>query len=152
MRLERILQDLRYAWRGLLKNPVFAASAIITLALGIGATTAVFSTMNAVMLRWLPVPNAQQLVYLRVPEGPNDGAVTTGHPDSSLSLPVFEALRRDHRVFSDLMAFTPLGFDKVDVRTGNNSPEQALGEMVSGNFFSGLGVAMTRGRTFSKGD
>jgi predicted permease len=150
--LERFAADLRYALRQLRKSPLFAAITILTLALGIGATTAVFSTMNAVLLRWLPVPKPRQLVYLMVPDGQPYGASNTGDSDSSFSLPVFEALRNDHRAFTDLIAFAPLSIDKTDVRIGNDLPEQATGEMVSGNFFSGLGVSVARGRWFTPAD
>lgn len=150
--LERLLRDLRLAGRVLVKSPVFALSATITLALGIGATTAIFSAMNAVLLRRLPVPDPQRIVYLTVPNGQPYGASNTGDSDSSFSLPVFEALRGERRVFSDLMAFAPLSTDKVDVRAGSNAPEQASGEMVSGNFFSGLGVAAAQGRAITRQD
>ena len=147
--LETLLQDLRYSLRRLRKSPGFAATAILTLALGIGATTAIFSVMNAVLLRSMPVPNPQQLVYLHVPTGQPYGAQETGDSDTSFSQPVFEALRQDRRAFPEVMAFAPLSGDKVAVRVGNDSPEQASGDMVSGNFFSGLGVAMARGRNFA---
>ena len=147
--LETLLQDLRYSLRRLRKSPGFAATAILTLALGIGATTGIFSVMNAVLLRSMPVPNPQQLVYLHVPTGQPFGARQTGISDTSFSQPVFEALRQDRRAFSEVMAFAPLSGDKVAVRVGNDSPEQASGDMVSGNFFSGLGVAMARGRSFA---
>ena len=147
--LETFFQDLRYSLRQLRKSPGFAATAILTLALGIGATTAIFSVMNAVLLRSMPVPNPQQLVYLHVPTGQPYGAQDTGDSDTSFSQPVFEALRQDRRAFSEVMAFAPLSGDKVAVRISNDSPEQASGDMVSGNFFSGLGVAMARGRSFA---
>ncbi len=150
--LEKLAADLRYALRQLRKSPLFAAITILTLALGIGATTAVFSAMNAILLRRLPVPNPQQLVYLMVPGGQPYGASNTGDSDSSFSLPVFETLRHDQRAFAHLMAFVPLSTDKVDVRTGSDQPEQASGEMVSGDFFSGLGVSMARGRPFTLAD
>ncbi len=150
--LDGLARDLRYALRQFRKFPLFAGTTVLTLALGIGATTAVFSAMNAVILRRLPVSNPQQLVYLKVPDGQPRGASNTGDSDSSFSLPVFAALRQDRRAFSDLMAFAPLSNDKVDVRSANDAPEQAEGEMVSGNFFSGLGVAMTRGRALTMAD
>jgi predicted permease len=150
--VERFLQDLRIAWRVLWKSPIFAVTAIVTLALGIGATTAIFSAMNAVLLRRMPVPDPQRLVYFTVPDGQPYGASNTGDSDSSFSLPVFETVRRDHRAFSDVMAFVPLSGDKVDVRVASEQPEQASGEMVSGNFFSGLGVAVARGRALSLDD
>jgi predicted permease len=147
--LTNIWADIRYALRQLRKFPVFAATVILTLALGIGATTAIFSVMNAVLLRSMPVPDPQQLVYLHVPDGQPYGAQNTGDSETSFSLPVFEALRQDRRIFSDLMAFAPLSNDKVAVRIGQDSPEQASGELVSGNFFSGLGMTMARGRPFT---
>lgn len=133
------------------KNPGFTAVAVLTLALGIGGNTAVFSVMNTVLLRFLPVSDPQQLVFLSLPEGPPDGHSTTGDEDKSFSYPVFEALRKEHAVFSDLMAYMPLAVDKVAVRIGED-PEEAEGDMVSGNFFSGLGVSFARGRGFTLED
>jgi predicted permease len=150
--VERFLQDLRIAWRVLWKSPIFAITAIVTLALGIGATTAIFSAMNAVLLRRMPVADPQQIVYLTIPNGQPYGASNTGDSDSSFSLPVFESLRREHSAFSEVMAFAPLSIDKVDVRVASHEPEQAAGEMVSGNFFSGLGVSVAHGRALSPDD
>jgi predicted permease len=144
--------DIRYALRQLRKAPVFAATAILTLALGIGATTAIFSAMNAVLLRLLPVSNPAQLFYLHVPDGQPYGAHSTGDSETSFSLPVYESLRQKRRAFSDLMAFAPLAWDRVPVRVGEGAPEQALGEAASGNFFSGLGVGPRLGRVFSMPD
>ncbi len=146
----RFLQDLSYAWRQLKKSPGFAFVAILTLALGIGANTAIFSVTNAVMLRYLPVPNPQQLLYL---EGANRPGNTsqTGDGDFSFTDYTFEQLRTDHKVFSDLIAFVPVGLPTVPVRYGDQ-PEQARADMVSGNFFSGLGVAIERGRGFTLDD
>jgi predicted permease len=144
--------DFRYALRRLRKAPVFAATTILTLALGIGATTAIFSTMNAVLLRLLPVSNPAQLFYLHVPDGQPYGAHSTGDSETSFSLRVFEALRQHRQAFSDIIAFAPLAWDKVPVRLGDGAPEQALGEMASGNFFSGLGVGPRLGRVFAMPD
>jgi predicted permease len=150
--LDSIWADVRYAFRQLRKFPIFAGTTILTLALGIGATTAIFTVMNAVLLRSMPVPNPQQLVYLHVPNGQPYGASNTGDSETSFSRPVFEALRQDRRAFSEVMAFVPLSNSKVAVRVGNDTPEQASSEMVSGNFFSGLGVAMVRGQGFTVQD
>jgi len=151
--LENIWSDIRYALRQVRKFPIFAATTVLTLALGMGATTAIFTVMNAVLLRSLPVPNPQQVFYLNVPTEQPYGAWNTGNGDTSFSRPVFEALRQDRRAFSDVMAFVPLSSDsKVAVRIGNDSPEQASGNMVSGNFFSGLGAPMARGRGFTLDD
>jgi predicted permease len=146
--LEVFIQDLRFGARMLRKSPGFTLVAMLALALGIGGNTAVFSVMNTVLLRYLPLPNPEQLVFLSLPNGPPDGVSTTGDDDKSFSYPVFEALRKEHAVFSDLMAYIPLAVDKVAVRIGED-PEEAEGDMVSGNFFSGLGVSFTRGRGFA---
>jgi predicted permease len=146
--VDTLWRDLLFAARMLSKSPGFTAVAIFTLALGIGGNTAVFSVMNTVLLRYLPLPNPLQLVFLRLPDGPPDGLSTTGDDDRSFSYPVFEALRKEHAVFSDLMAYMPLAVDKVAVRIGED-PEEAEGDMVSGNFFSGLGVSFARGRGFA---
>jgi predicted permease len=143
--------DVRFGFRQLRRFPVFALTAILTLALGIGATTGIFSVMNAVLLRWLPLPKPQQLFYLHVPAGQPYGASNTGDSETSFSRPTFEYLRQDRRAFSEVMAFVPLSNDKVDVRVGD-APAQASGEMVSGNFFSGLGVPMRLGSGFNLED
>src|SRR5215470_5012723 len=149
--VETLWRDLLFAVRMLHKSPGFTLVAIITLALGIGGNTAVFSVMNTVLLRYLPLPNPQQLVFLQLPNGPPDGVSTTGDDDKSFSYPVFEALRKEHAVFSDLMAYVPLAVDRVAVRIGED-PEEAEGDMVSSNFFSGLGVSFARGRGFALED
>jgi predicted permease len=154
-RLESIWADLIYGLRQLRKSPGFTITAVLTLALGIGANTAVFSVMNAVLLRFLSVPNPQQLVYLHYSTQPW-GTSQSGYGDTSLPLPVYEQLRGEQlrgqrHVFSDLMAFTPLSAQKVAIRVGDQ-PEEALGEMVSGNFFSGLGVKPYLGRGFTEDD
>jgi len=146
-----LLQELRYAIRQLYHSPWFTITVVLTLALGIGANTAVFSVTNAVLLKSLPVPNPQELVYLHVPGGQPDGAGNTGDSETSFSEPVFEDLREDRRAFADLIAFVPLAIGKVAVRFGD-MPEEIEGDMVSGNFFSGLGVALARGRAFTLED
>jgi predicted permease len=142
-------QNIRYSVRQLARNPGFAIVCVLTLALGIGANTAVFSVMNAVLLRSLPVADPQRVVYIRTSNPPRN----TGTVDSqeTFSYPVFEALRNQHRGFSDVIAFVPLSTGKVAVRTGNE-PEQAEVDMVSGNFFSGLGISIIRGHGFSVQD
>lgn len=149
-RIESLWADAKFALRQLAKSPAFTATAILTLALGIGANTAVFSVMNAVLLRFLAVSNPQQLVYLHYDNEPS-GASQSGYGDTSLSMPIYEQLRTQHQVFSDLMAFAPLSAEKVAIRIGEE-PEEALGEMVTGNFFSTLGVKPYLGRGFTGDD
>jgi len=149
-RLESIGADVKYALRQLRKSPGFAITAVLTLALGIGANTAVFSVMNAVLVRFLAVADPQQLVYLHYDNQPW-GTSQSGYGDTSLPLPVYEQLRTQHHVFSELMAFAPLSGQKIAVRFGEE-PEEALGEMVSGNFFSGLGVKPFMGRGITEAD
>jgi predicted permease len=146
-----VFQEFRYAVRQLCNSPWFTLTVVFTLALGIGANSAIFSVMNAVLLRGLPVPNPQELVYLHVPSGQPNGASNTGDSTTSFSEPVFEDLRQDHRAFADLIAFVPLAIGKVAVRFGE-APEEAEGDMVSGNFFSGLGVSLARGHAFTLED
>jgi hypothetical protein len=143
-------QNFRYTIRQLLKSPVFTIVSILTIALGIGANTAIFSVRNAVLLRFLPVPNPRELVYFHLKKQPLSTS-QTGYDDTSISLPVFEAMRSRREVFTDVMAFAPLAFQKVLVRVGAE-PEQAYGEMVSGNFFSGLRVKLLLGRGFTVQD
>src|SRR5580698_493864 len=89
------LQDLRYSLRALLQNPGFAAVAILSLALGIGANTAIFSIVDAVLLKWLPVSSPQELVV--VGRNPHEPSVGTNYPD-------YEYVRDHNQVFSGVMA------------------------------------------------
>jgi predicted permease len=146
---DKLRRDLRFGLRSLLQSPGFAGTAILTLALGIGANTAVFSVMNAVLLKSLPVSDPDRLVYLRTSNAPRG----TGTIDSNMtfSYPVYEALRQQTGGFSPVMAYVPLSGSKVAVRYGAQ-PEEAEGDMVSGSFFSGLGVNLPLGRGFSEQD
>lgn len=144
--MQTLLNDLRYAGRQLRKSPGFALIAVLTLAIGIGANTAVFSVMNAVLLRSLPVPEPDRVYNLRVTGRPFDTS-NTGEDATSLAYPIFEQLRQRRDVFSELIAAAPLAVGKVSIRYGSD-PELAAGVLVSGNFFSGLGVQMARGRGF----
>jgi predicted permease len=144
-----LVNDLRYAIRQLSKTPGFTLVCVLTLALGIGANTAVFSVMNAVLLRSLPVADPGRVVNLRTSDPP----AGTGTIDSNetFSYPVYDALRRQSRGLSPVIAYAPLANGKVAVRYGSE-PEQAEGDMVSGTFFSGLGVKLAYGRGFTEQD
>jgi predicted permease len=148
--IENLFQDLRFSLRSMAKSPGFTFVAVFTLALGIGANTAIFSVMDAVLLRALPVPNPQQLFYLCNLNRP-DRTSQTGDDDFSFTEYSFEQLRKQKGALSDLMAFVPLSISKVAVRYGEE-PEEATADMVSGNFFSGLGVTPLRGRTLTLQD
>src|SRR6516162_10987418 len=114
--LEQLWQDVGFGLRTLRKSPGFTSVAVLTLALGIGANTAVFSVMNAVMLRYLPVPHPEQLVYLNSTGRPS-AAFETGIGNFSFNEVSFERMRADRRAFSSLIAFVPLALEnKVTVR------------------------------------
>jgi predicted permease len=147
--LDKFARDLRFGIRSLLKSPGFALTAILTLALGVGANTAVFSVMNAILLRSLPVADPTRLVYLRTSNPPRGtGTIDT---TQTFSYPVYEALRDQNRVPFPVIAYVPLSGNKVAVRYGS-LPEEAEGDMVSGTFFSGLGVELPHGRGFTEQD
>src|SRR5580704_189770 len=99
--LDAVLQDLRYALRGLRRSPGFAAAAILSLALGIGANTAIFSLIDAVILKSLPVRNPSELVQVMVGQQRYDG----------FSNPVWEQLRDRQDIFSGIFAYGRWGFD-----------------------------------------
>jgi predicted permease len=145
-----MLQDLRYAIRQSQNAPGFAITVIATLALGIGANTAVFSVMNAVLLRMLPVREPKQLFYLthaNMPPG-------VGNIDDSrytYGINVYNRLREDLSAFSDVIAYAPLSENKTAVRFAD-TPEEIEANEVSGNFFSALGVGMAAGQPFTSAD
>ncbi|HVT98537.1 MAG TPA: ABC transporter permease [Acidobacteriaceae bacterium] len=145
-----MLSDLKYAWRQLRKSPGFALTAVVTLALGIGANTAIFSVMHAVLLRMLPVHDPQQLFYLTHETAP-DVVSNTGDYRYCFGINVYNRMRADRSVFADLVAYVPLSFSKVGARYGD-TPEEIAADEVSGNFFSALGVPMAAGRAFASVD
>jgi predicted permease len=156
-------QDVRFGWRMLAKNRGFTAIAVSTLALGIGANTAIFSLVNAVMLQSLPVRNPEQLVVPRWsahswPQntgtsgfgdcsgrgrpGPNSGGC-------SFSYPLFKEIRAQKGFFSSVAAFA--GPAQLDL-TGNGAASMVRGELVSGDYFQTLGVHALLGRTLEPSD
>jgi predicted permease len=141
--------DLRYALRQLRMSPAFALTIVATLALGIGANTAVFSVMNAVLLRMLPVHKPEQLFYLTHEHMPEVGS--TGDSRFSSGINVYNRLREDKSAFSDVIGYVPLSFSKTAVRV-NDTPQEVEADEVSGNFFSALGVRMAAGHPFAPRD
>jgi predicted permease len=145
-----LLRDIRYAVRQIRKSPGFAITVVATLALGIGANTAVFSVMNAVLLRMLPVHEPQRLFYLThagVPGSINN----SGDYPYTFGINVYKRLKEDHSAFSDVIAYVPLAFTKTAVRVGD-TPEEIAADEVSGSFFSALGVGMIAGQPFAAAD
>lgn len=143
-----LTQDLKYGARMLLKNPGFTAVAILTLALGIGANTAIFSLTDQVLLRTLPVRNPDELVVVTAP-GWKTGHVSSDSDDSvSFSYPEYKDLRDRAPAFSGLLARYGLSMNVA----ANGQTELSAGELVSGNYFETLGVRPALGRVFSPED
>jgi predicted permease len=132
----------------LAKSPAFTAIAVLTLALGIGANTAIFSLMNQVLLQRLPITNPDELVIPRSP-GPITGHVSTdGDSTESFSYPMYKGLRDSNSVFSGILA--RYGFSASVARGGQT--DRASGEVVTGNYFELLGVRPALGRMFTQDD
>jgi putative ABC transport system permease protein len=147
--MESLLQDVRYALRMLRKSPGFAAIAVITLALGIGANTAIFTLFDQVLLRRLPVRDPQQLVQLRS-SGSDTGrtsARSRNHGDY-FSYPMYRDLRDRNTVFGGMLAT----FSRQVGVQWHNQPELANTELVSGNYFDVLGVRPAAGRLLLQSD
>ncbi|MGH9430507.1 MAG: ADOP family duplicated permease [Terriglobia bacterium] len=158
--LDTLFQDLGYGIRQLRRSPGFTAVAVISLALGIGANTAIFSLIDAVMLRMLPVEKPEQLVLLNwtAPGWPYMIHSLSGNSDrdksgrstsTSFSYPIFDDIRAHNQAFSSVLAFSDP--DPLNVGVGGQAG-LARGQYVSGDYSSTLGVPATLGRTITPAD
>ncbi len=157
---EQLAQDLRYAFRAMGANPLFTATAVLSLALGIGANTAIYSFMDAIMMRALPVAHPEQLVVAewhsprrpRVIEslnGRNERYGKTGSQSPNFPYSFYEMVRADKSTFSTVFAYTYSQNYNVIVA---GQAETSLGGFVSGSYFSGLGVPPAAGRLLDDTD
>ncbi|HEY4817691.1 MAG TPA: ABC transporter permease [Candidatus Acidoferrum sp.] len=146
--MRAVWQDIRFGARMLAKHPGFTAIAVLTLALGIGANTAIFSLVKQVLLTRLPVQNPNELVILRSP-GPMRGHVwSDGDEAQSFSYPMYKGLRDTNSVFSGILA----RFAIPASIASRGQTERGGGELVSGNYFDVLGVRPAVGRLFTLED
>ena len=138
--METLISDIKYGWRLIVKNPFFSMTVVVVLALGIGANTAIFSVVNAVLLKPLPYQDSEQLVMLwqRFP------GIGIPKDQNYTSPPEFLDVRRYSTAFSDVAAMQSTG---VSIRVGD-TPELIPGQRVSANFFKLLGAEAQLGRTF----
>lgn len=142
--LEAALQDSAYVLRQFGKSPLFAAASILTLALGIGANTAIFSLVDQLILRLLPIQDPQQVVLLS-PEGQFYG---DNMGENVMSYTMYQTIRDQNHVFSQMMCRREVDFTV----SGQSESEVLSGELVSGNYFSLLGVKAAIGRVFTSTD
>ncbi len=159
---ESLLQDSRYAWRMLRKSPAFTAIAVLTLALGIGANTAIFSLIDAIVFRSLPIPDPKSLLVFQwqAHKGPGnlsyrnfgecDESEKSANPHGcSLSLAFFKQVQAEAGAFSHLAAYTQSG--QLDM-SGNGQARMVKGEFVTGDYFQTLGVRAHVGRLINAPD
>ena len=145
--LDHIARDVRHATRGLRTNPGFTIVAILSLALGIGANTAIFQLIDAVRLRPLPVAKPGELADVRIDRG-NGGFGVTDNSNSQLTFPMWDEIRRQQRAFSQAFAWGTAGF-----LIGSGAEARAVGSLwLSGDAFSTLGVTPALGRLFDSSD
>ena len=137
-----MVNDIRIAFRNLTRVPGFAVAFVLTLGLGIGANTAIFSVINGVLLRPLPYPEADRIMYLRQPQ------VAAGIEDSSFSFPEVADYRRRSKTIDQFVEFGDFTFSVL----GRNEPHRAVGGLVTANFFPMLGAQPLLGRMLVPAD
>ncbi|HEV2806370.1 MAG TPA: ABC transporter permease [Chthoniobacterales bacterium] len=138
--LDALLQDIRYAGRSLLKKPGFTATAVIALALGIGANTAIFTVVRGVLVKSLPFPEADRLVAI--------GEVSPAGALTAIPYQNYLDWRAEQHVFTDLAARLPAG----GILTGEGEPERVFGRFVTASFFPTLQMAPQLGRVFNESE
>ncbi len=136
--METLLRDVRFGLRSLRRHSGFTAIAVVTLALGIGANSAIFSVVNAILLRPLPYPNAERLMVIW------ENLHASGLDDTEISAPEFKDFQEQCKAFDQLAAYTSEGFNL----TSAENPERLKGALVSASLFSALGREARLGRTF----
>ena len=148
---DQLAQDIRYGLRQLRRSPGFTAVAVLTLALGIGANTAIFSLLNVIMLRELPVEKPEQLVLLgkaRAAGSTDDFASTELY-----SYPFYREMRQKNQVFSDVSAMLSIFFMRMHGAVGGSAELEPLNvQLVSGSYFPFLGVNPILGRSFTEAE
>lgn len=155
---DSVWKDIRYSWRGLLKRPAFTIVALVILALGVGANTAIFTLLNAVVLKPLPVAKPDELVlfYDLAHEGTStldDGDIPSGRTER-FSYAAYRYFREHNTSFQELSAFRG-GESRVSVRRPEavgEAAQRASSHLVSGNYFAVLGVNAMRGRVLTNAD
>ncbi len=144
--IERLFRDLRFAWRILLRSPIFALTAILTLAFGIGITTAVFSIVEGVLLRPLPFPEPNRLVTL----GDRLEGVNYGGVPAYVTAPGASTYLREARAFTNLGAYQTLDYELSASNNGAiQSPDRVHAARLTAGIFPTLGVSATMGRVFT---
>src|SRR5690349_18074616 len=139
--MNSLINDLRFGFRMMVRNPVFTLIAVVTLALGIGANTAIFSVVDAVLLRPLPYPGADRLVFLWSTMN------SQGVPQSGSALPDYQGWRDHNKVFDGLGGFY---YGDFNLATENEPPERIQGAFITTNLFQVLQVSPAMGRLFTQ--
>src|SRR5262249_49222308 len=149
--MDTLFQDIRYALRMLIKNPAFAAVSVLTLALGIGANTAIFTVVNALLLKMLPIKSPQELVLVGDPG--MVGGRWNGTPSTDFfSHPLYREFRDNNTVFSGLAAAAAEDQIEINADSPGAASEVVDARLVSGNYFSVLGVDAAAGRQLTESD
>src|SRR5215469_9462362 len=149
---DELLRNLHYASRQLVKHPGFSIVCVLMLALGIGANTAIFSLLNTILIRNLPVRQPGQLLFIGKPEGSGSTTFFPGGPTWAFSYPFFREFRQRNQVFSEVAAIQSFLVAAHGRVAGGSDLEGIKVELVSGTYFDTLGVNAILGRTLTDAD